>query len=127
MRNVRYRLLEEHRGRAGFRYPEREKNPHYGVYNEAASAWWYLSTDKERAMSFADIMGLKVYYEVHGDGDTIVLLHNGFACSKIWENIYPLFVEKGYKTVLYDRRGFGQSEKGADFKKFYLTQVHDPQ
>jgi 3-oxoadipate enol-lactonase len=72
-------------------------------------------------VSFADIMGQKIYYEVHGNGDAIVLLHNGFACSKIWEHIYPLFVEKGYKTVLYDRRGFGRSEKGSDFKKFYLS------
>jgi pimeloyl-ACP methyl ester carboxylesterase len=68
---------------------------------------------------FADINGLKIYYEVHGDGNTIVLLHHGFGCTKMWEDIYPAFVAKGYRVVMYDRRGYGQSEKGPDFQEFY--------
>ena len=70
-------------------------------------------------MPFADIKGLKIYYEMHGDGDAIVLLHHGFGCTKMWKDIYPAFVEKGYRIVMYDRRGYGQSEKGPDFPAFY--------
>jgi pimeloyl-ACP methyl ester carboxylesterase len=68
---------------------------------------------------FADIWGLKLYYEIHGDGDPIVLLHHGFGCTKMWKDIYPAFVENGYRVVMYDRRGYGQSEQGTDFRAFY--------
>jgi pimeloyl-ACP methyl ester carboxylesterase len=72
-------------------------------------------------MPFERINGMKIYYEIHGSGDTIILLHHGFGCTKIWKDIYPHLVKKGYKVVMYDRRGYGQSERGADFKEFYIS------
>jgi pimeloyl-ACP methyl ester carboxylesterase len=74
-----------------------------------------------------DINGLKIYYEMHGDGDAIVLLHHGFGCTKMWKDIYPAFVDKGYRIVMYDRRGYGQSEKGSDFKAFYESDRFRPE
>jgi pimeloyl-ACP methyl ester carboxylesterase len=76
---------------------------------------------------FTDINGLKIYYEMHGGGDIIVLLHHGFGCTKMWKDIYPAFVEKGYWVVMYDRRGYGQSEKGSDFKAFYESDSFRPE
>lgn len=70
-------------------------------------------------MPFTNINEIDIYYETHGDGDTIVLLHHGFGCTKMWHDIYPPLVEKGYRVVMYDRRGYGQSRKGADFQGFY--------
>ena len=72
-------------------------------------------------MPFEQINGMKIYYEIHGSGDTIVLLHHGFGCTKIWKDIYPPLVEKGYRVIMYDRRGYGQSERGADFEEFYIS------
>jgi len=72
-------------------------------------------------MPFEQINGMKIYYEIHGSGDTIVLLHHGFGCTKIWKDIYPSLAEKGYRVVMYDRRGYGQSERGADFEEFYIS------
>jgi len=72
-------------------------------------------------MPFEQINGMKIYYEIHGSGDTIVLLHHGFGCTKIWKDIYPSLVEKGYRVVMYDRRGYGQSERGADFEESYIS------
>ena len=72
-------------------------------------------------MPFADINGRSLYYEVHGQGDTIVLLHHGFGCTKMWKGIYPGLVENGYRVVMYDRRGYGRSERGADFEDFYFS------
>jgi pimeloyl-ACP methyl ester carboxylesterase len=68
---------------------------------------------------FININGVDIYYETHGDGDTMVLLHHGFGCTKMWQDIYPPLVKKGYTVVMYDRRGYGQSERGADFQEFY--------
>ncbi len=78
-------------------------------------------------MPFEDVNGIKIYYEIHGDGDTIVVLHHGFGCTKMWKDIYPSFVEKGYRVVMYDRRGYGQSERGADFDEFYVSDRFCPE
>lgn len=72
-------------------------------------------------MPFVSIKKIKVYYEVQGDGDTIVLLHHGFGSTKIWKGIYPSLVEKGYRVIMYERRGYGRSEKGTDFEEFYVS------
>lgn len=72
-------------------------------------------------MPYAEINGNRLYYEVHGDGDTILLLHHGFGCTKIWKEIYPPLLEAGYRIVMYDRRGYGRSEKGSDFRDFYVS------
>jgi pimeloyl-ACP methyl ester carboxylesterase len=73
-------------------------------------------------MPFADKNGLKIYYEIHGDADeTLMLLHHGFGCLKIWKGIYRSFVDAGYRVVMFDRRGFGQSEGGDNFLEFYIS------
>lgn len=42
----------------------------------------------ERA--YADINGLKMYYEVHGEGKPLVLLHGSFMTIPLnWSNIIP--------------------------------------
>ncbi|MDR2018396.1 MAG: alpha/beta hydrolase [Syntrophobacterales bacterium] len=70
-------------------------------------------------MSFEKINGLNIYYEVHGEGETIMLLHHGFGCSKIWKKVCPALVDQGYRVVMFDRRGFGQSDRGGNFQEFY--------
>jgi len=72
-------------------------------------------------MPFVDITTSKIYYEVHGDGDPVVLLHHGFGCTKMWGKICPALVENGYRVIMYDRRGHGRSERGKDFKEFYVS------
>jgi len=70
-------------------------------------------------MAFAQINGLNTYYEIHGDGDLIILLHNGFSCTKMWAEIGPLLEAAGFQVLKFDRRGYGQSEGGADFEAHY--------
>ncbi len=72
-------------------------------------------------MPFMKINGQDLYYEDHGQGDPVMLLHHGFGCIKIWKNIYPALIEAGYRIVMYDRRGYGRSEKGTDFPDFYTS------
>jgi len=78
-------------------------------------------------MPFLTIDGLQVYYDVHGEGETMILLHHGFGCSKMWKEIYPPLVEAGYRVVMYDRRGYGKSEPGTDFMEFYVGDAFRPQ
>jgi pimeloyl-ACP methyl ester carboxylesterase len=72
-------------------------------------------------MPFADMGQRRIYYEIHGSGPTVVLLHHGFAGTRMWKGIYPSLIEAGYRVLMYDRRGYGLSEPGADFREFYLS------
>jgi pimeloyl-ACP methyl ester carboxylesterase len=80
-------------------------------------------------MPFERINGINIYYECHGDGKgkgAIVLLHHGFGCTKIWKEIYPALVDRGYRVLMYDRRGYGQSEEGPGFMDFYISNRFRP-
>ena len=70
-------------------------------------------------MPFLTIDGRNVYYEVHGQGEAVVLLHHGFAALPMWKTIYPVFVKTGFQVIMSDRRGYGRSEPGDDFAQFY--------
>ncbi len=78
-------------------------------------------------MAYQTINGLKIYFEIHGSGEPVVLLHHGFGCTQMWNEIYPSFVQSGYKILMYDRRGYGKSEKGKDFQEFYVSDEFRPQ
>ncbi len=74
-------------------------------------------------MPYASIRDLQVYYEVHGKyEDTIIFMHHGFGCSRIWKEVWPYFSAVGFRTVTFDRRGFGKSEPGPDFQQFYESE-----
>ena len=75
-------------------------------------------------MPYERINGIDIYYESHGDSGhkgNIMFLHHGFGCTKIWKEIFPPFVGRGYRALMYDRRGYGQSEKGSGFMEFYVS------
>jgi pimeloyl-ACP methyl ester carboxylesterase len=44
-----------------------------------------------------------------GDGPSIVLLHAGIVDSRAWAPLMPLLTGAGYRTLAYDRRGYGGS------------------
>src|SRR4051794_36406108 len=79
---------------------------------------------------------IDLYYEDHGSGPAIVLLHGWPLDSRSWEpQLLPLLAA-GYRVITYDRRGFGRSSRpttGYDFDTLasdldvLLTQldVHD--
>lgn len=79
----------------------------------------------EQFMPYERINGIRIYYECHGDDNetrAIVLLHHGFGCTRIWKEIYPALLDRGYRILMYDRRGYGQSEEGAGFMDFYVSE-----
>ena len=78
-------------------------------------------------MPFEKVNNLQVYYEVHGEGETIVLMHHGFGCTKIWKDISQQLVAQGYGVVMYDRRGYGRSEPGDNFQEFYESDRYRPE
>jgi pimeloyl-ACP methyl ester carboxylesterase len=61
---------------------------------------------------------IELYYEDHGSGPAIVLLHGWPLDSRSWEPQLPALLEAGHRVITYDRRGFGRSSRpvvGYDF------------
>ncbi|MDQ7816911.1 MAG: alpha/beta hydrolase [Melioribacteraceae bacterium] len=56
----------------------------------------------------ADINEIQIYYEVHGNGMPLVLLHSYGASSSIWKSFIPQF-EILFKVISIDMRGHGAS------------------
>jgi len=52
-----------------------------------------------------------LYYEDHGTGKPIVLIHGYPLSGASWEKQLPVLLNAGYRVITYDRRGFGQSSK----------------
>jgi pimeloyl-ACP methyl ester carboxylesterase len=50
----------------------------------------------------------KLYYEEAGAGTPLVLLHTGFADSRVWDDQWQDFARR-YRTIRFDMRGFGKS------------------
>ena len=57
---------------------------------------------------------VELYYEDHGEGRPVVLIHGWPLSGKSWENQVGALVDAGYRVVTYDRRGFGESSKPYD-------------
>ena len=56
---------------------------------------------------------IEIYYEDHGSGPAVVLLHGWPVDSRSWEpQLLPL-LSAGYRVITYDRRGFGRSSRPA--------------
>lgn len=52
--------------------------------------------------------GSTVYYEVAGEGPTVVLGHAGFLDSRMWDDQWAALAEH-YRMVRYDMQGYGES------------------
>lgn len=55
----------------------------------------------------------KIFYSDLGSGDPVVLIHGWPLNSQMWEYQTPMLLDKGFRVIAYDRRGFGQSSKPA--------------
>ncbi len=58
--------------------------------------------------SFADINGTRMRYEMHGDGDPLVLIHSGIADLRLWDEQVDAFAGH-HRVIRYDVRGYGRT------------------
>src|ERR1700686_718760 len=67
----------------------------------------YVTAGKENS---GDI---ELYYEDHGSGQPVVLIHGYPLSGASWEKQLPVLLKAGYRVITYDRRGFGKSSQPA--------------
>ena len=65
----------------------------------------YVNVGKENSGN------IDLYYEDHGTGKPVVLIHGYPLSGASWEKQVPALLDAGYRVITYDRRGFGQSSK----------------
>ncbi len=64
---------------------------------------------------------VELYYEDHGTGQPVVLIHGFPLDGRSWERQEQALLDAGHRVIAYDRRGFGHSTKttlGFDYDTF---------
>lgn len=65
----------------------------------------YITVGKENSGN------IDLYYEDHGAGKPVVLIHGYPLSGRAWEKQAPVLLDAGHRVITYDRRGFGQSSQ----------------
>src|SRR6202050_3345484 len=65
----------------------------------------YVSVGKENSSN------IDLYYEDHGAGKPVVLIHGYPLSGASWEKQMPILLNAGFRVITYDRRGFGKSSQ----------------
>lgn len=75
----------------------------------------YLTVGRENSAP------IDLYYEDHGTGQPVVLIHGYPLDGRSWERQSAALLDAGHRVITYDRRGFGQSSQpttGYDYDTF---------
>jgi non-heme chloroperoxidase len=65
----------------------------------------YITVGKENGTN------IDIYYEDHGSGKPVILIHGYPLSGASWEKQIPVLLDAGYRVITYDRRGFGKSSQ----------------
>ena len=75
----------------------------------------YVTVGKENSAP------IEIYYEDHGSGRPVVLIHGFPLNGRAWERQARALLGAGFRVITYDRRGFGNSSQpvtGYDYDTF---------
>jgi len=60
----------------------------------------------------AEVNGASLYFELAGEGHTLILLHAGIADGRMWDEQFGALA-RHHAVLRYDRRGFGGTKQSA--------------
>jgi non-heme chloroperoxidase len=86
----------------------------------------YPTLIEENTVSFVTVgqentAPIELYYEDHGAGSPVVLIHGFPLSGRAWERQERALIAAGHRVITYDRRGFGKSSQpstGYDYDTF---------
>ena len=61
-------------------------------------------------MPTATVNGVRLFYDITGDGPPLVLVHGSWGDGAGWEPVLPLLASH-FRVLVYDRRGHSRSER----------------
>jgi len=77
----------------------------FAATSKETSPMSYIKVGQENSQS------IELYYEDHGSGPAIVLIHGWPLNGDAWEKQTAALLTAGHRVITYDRRGFGRSSK----------------
>lgn len=66
-------------------------------------------TERTGTGSYADVNGLHMYYELHGEGRPLVLLHGGLMSNETFGPVIPALVAGGHRVIAPDLQAHGRT------------------
>jgi pimeloyl-ACP methyl ester carboxylesterase len=66
------------------------------------------TTQAKGTGQYADVNGINLYYETHGSGTPLVLLHGGLGSGEMFGPVLPLLAER-HKVIAVDLQGHGRT------------------
>lgn len=63
---------------------------------------------KDSTGRHADVNGLKMYYEVHGSGPPLVLLHGALGVAEAWASVLPALLPNR-QVIILEQQGHGRT------------------
>lgn len=91
----------------------------FGVFR-LSPAWplcrfiaWRIATRVRATPLYFEAEGCRLYYEVHGQGQAVLLLHGGLTSVEAWFGQLPILVRK-FRVIAVDLRGHGRSTLGTE-------------
>jgi pimeloyl-ACP methyl ester carboxylesterase len=68
-----------------------------------------MATQRTGSGAYADVNGLHMYYETHGEGRPIVLLHGGLMSNETFGPVLTGLVAGGHRVIAPDLQGHGRT------------------
>src|SRR6476660_7530608 len=80
-----------------------------GILTLAAAVAMTIATSQAKAGDYAPVNGLKIYYEIHGTGRPLVLLHGGGSTIETsFGELLPLLA-KTRQVIAFEQQGHGHT------------------
>lgn len=77
-------------------------------------------------MPYANNGGVRIYYEVEGEGPPLVLAHGVTRSLQRWRQIgFADALKKDFTLIMFDARGHGKSDKPHDPAAYAMNMVND--
>ena len=76
-------------------------------------------------MSTVEGAGVELAYDERGDGRPVVLVHGTAATRAIWDEVWDELAGDGFRTIRYDRRGYGDSGAPEDYRRTTIEEHGD--
>src|SRR6267143_625442 len=66
------------------------------------------TTEVKGVGQYADVNGIKLYYETHGTGRPMILLHGGLGSGEMFGPVLPVLAER-HQVITVDLQGHGRT------------------
>jgi pimeloyl-ACP methyl ester carboxylesterase len=67
------------------------------------------TTEAKGTGAYADVNGINLYYETHGTGRPLILLHGGLMSGEMFGPVIPALTAAGHQVIAPDLQGHGRT------------------